>query len=371
MPSSLPMLSLKALNRATLQRQHLIGRSGMPALDMVQHLIGLQAQMPNPPYVGLWTRLQNFEKEDLTRLIKQKQVVRAALMRSTLHLVSGQDYLQLRPLIKTVLERQYLGSHGKQMVGLDPLEVTRAGRELLSQTPLNNQELGRALQQKWPDRDAQALGYAVRNFEGLIHVPPAGTWGDHRSPLLVPGEVYLDAELDPKPSLGNLLLRYLQAFGPATLKDMTVWSGLTHLKPALTEIQPALQVYRDEQGKELFDLAEVILPDPETPIPPKFLPDFDNILLSHADRSRIMAPDFKARVFTSNGIIRATVLIDGFVQGIWKVQQNKKRASLQIEMFQTIAAADQDLLQEEGQKLLHWMTPDAEKHELIWQVPAF
>ncbi|GEM48580.1 winged helix DNA-binding domain-containing protein [Deinococcus cellulosilyticus] len=364
MPTSPDVLSVRALNRATLHRQHLIQRSDAMPLDLIQHLVGLQAQMPNPPYVGLWARLEHFHKADLTCLIEERKVVRAALMRSTLHLVTAQDYLELKPLIQPVLERQYRGSYGKQLNGLDPAEVAAAAREILRQQPLNNQDLGLKLQEVWPDHDPHALAQAARNFEGLIHVPPAGTWGHHKSALLSPGEVYLGEAVASRPDLGQLILRYLGAFGPATLKDISVWSGLTSLKPALQERQGVLRTFRDELGRELFDLADAALPDPDLPISPRFLPEFDNLLLSHFDRSRVMDAAAKEKVFTRNGIIRSAVLIDGFVQGLWKVEEGQKGNVLRVQMFQPFSKQDRDMLVQEGLKLLDFVAEEGTENQV-------
>lgn len=369
MPTSPDVLSTRALNRATLQRQHLMERSDGSALQMIAHLIGLQAQMPNPPYIGLWTRLKHFQKADLIHLMETRKVVRAALMRSTLHLVTAEDYLRLRPSIQPVLERQLQGNHGKKLAGLHPEVVAEAAREILQAQPLNHQDLGLKLQEIWPDLDPLALAQTARNFEGLIHIPPAGTWGYHKSALLSPAKLYLAGEAAAEMTPGDLLLRYLRAFGPASLKDMSVWSGITSLKPALQEVRPALRRYRDEQGRELFDLADAVLPHPETPILPRFLPDFDNLLLSHFDRSRVMAPAVKDQVFTRNGIIRATVLMDGFVQGIWKIDHTQKGAILNIQLFQAVSNHEKDLLMQEGLKLLAFVTDGGTEHQVEFSGP--
>ena len=369
MPTSPDVLSTRALNRATLQRQHLMERSDGSALQMTEHLTGLQAQMPNPPYLGLWTRLKHFQKTDLTSLMENRKVVRAALMRSTLHLVTAEDYLRLRPIIQPVLARQLQGNYGKKLAGLHPVVVADAAREILQAQPLNNQDLGLRLKEIWPDLDSLALAQTARNVEGLIHVPPAGTWGYHKSALLSPAKIYLAGETAAELTPGDLLLRYLRAFGPASLKDMSVWSGITSLRSAFQEVRPALQEHRDEQGRALFDLADAVLPHPETPILPRFLPEFDNLLLSHFDRSRIMAPAVKDQVFTRNGIIRATVLIDGFVQGLWKVEHTQKGAVLNIQLFQPISGHEKDLLVKEGLKLLAFVTDGGTEHQVEFSGP--
>ena len=236
--SSESVLSKKALNRALLERQLLLRRSKLSVLEAINHLVGFQAQAPNPPYYGLWTRLEGFRQEQLTQLMIDRQVVRIALMRATIHLVTAEDCLMLRPLLQSVLERGLKGAFGKQLEGIDLQAVIAAGRMLVEQQPRTFHELGKMLQEQWPSYDPAALGAAVRTWVPLVQVPPRGLWGESGQAVHTSSEQWLHRPLSADASAEKLIRRYLAAFGPASLKDMQVWSGLTKLKEIIEELRP-------------------------------------------------------------------------------------------------------------------------------------
>ncbi|MDF2963322.1 MAG: hypothetical protein K0S39_5057 [Paenibacillus sp.] len=299
-----PVLGRQTLNRALLERQLLLRRAKLSALDAIEHLVGLQAQAPNPPYIGLWTRLAEFSHDELAQLLHDRQAVRIALMRSTLHLVSARDCLALRPAVQPVLDRGLKGTYGKRLAGVDIEALAAAGRALVEEQPRTFHELGKLLAERWPDRDPAALAAAVRTCVPLVQVPPRGIWGSSGQAAHTSAEAWLSQPLDAAPSPVAMILRYLGAFGPATVSDMQVWSGLTRLREVIDRLRPRLRTYRDEQGNELFDLPDAPMPDPDTPAPPRFLAEYDNMLLSYTDRTRIMAEKYRPLVFTDNGIIR-------------------------------------------------------------------
>lgn len=358
------ILSRRDLNRALLARQLLLARSDMPVLAAVEHLVGLQAQAPNPPYVGLWTRLQNFRHEQLSQLILDKSIVRIALMRSTIHLVTVDDCVTLRPLLQPVQERGLQGAFGKKLAELDLDALAAAGRALLEAQPLTYSELGGRLQEQWPQREAAALAQAVRCRLPLVQVPPRGIWGTSGQAAHTTAEAWLGRPLAEGASLEAMVLRYLAAFGPASVKDVQVWSGLTRLREVVERLRPGLLTFRDEQGTELFDLPGAPRPDASTPAPPRFLGEFDNMLLSYEDRTRIMDDEVKHRVFTANGIIRATLLLDGFVSGIWSFTQKRKAAVLTITLFRPLLGNEQKDIEAEAQQLLTFLAPSAESREV-------
>lgn len=352
---SAAVLGPKALNRALLERQMLLRRSNASVTDMIQHLIGIQAQAPNPPYFALWTRLENFQQEQLSQLIKNREIVRIALMRSTIHMVSARDCLTLRPLLQSVLERGLQSAYAKELIGLDMKEITAAGRALVEEQPRTFDELGKLLSERWPDCTKKALGNIVRTFVPLVQVPPRGIWGSSGQAAHTSAEAWLgQSSLASSPALDELLMRYLAAFGPATIKDMQVWSGLNKLRGTVERLRPHLRTFADEQGNELFDLPGAPLPDMDTTAPARFLSEFDNMLLSYADRSRIIDEKYKPLVFTINGIIRSTFLIDGFVRGTWKIEQTRGAAALSIHPFEPLSQTDQSSLAEEGSRLLNF-----------------
>ncbi|HEU4536341.1 MAG TPA: winged helix DNA-binding domain-containing protein, partial [Polyangiaceae bacterium] len=281
-------LGLRALNRALLERQMLLRRERRSASAAIEHLIGMQAQIPAAPYVGLWTRLEGFRPEQLSELIAGRRAVRIALQRSTIHLVTADDCVALRPVLQAVQARNlYTASpYGRQLEGVAIDELVAAGRALVEEKPRTHAELGRLLQQRWPRHEAIALAYGVRNLAPLVQVPPRGLWGKAGQALCTTAESWLGRPLASHAEPDGLMLRYLAAFGPASARDAQAWSGLTKLGDAFERLRPRLRTFADEQGRELFDLPDAPLPDPDTPAPPRFLPDYDNVALGHADRTR-------------------------------------------------------------------------------------
>jgi len=340
------VLSQRELNRALLSRQLLLDRVDLPeeadrrravVAATIEHLVGLQAQAPFPPYYGLWSRLGGFRPDDLAALITDRSAVRIAVMRGTIHVVSARDCLPLRRVVQPVLDRGLRGSFGKQLAGVDAAAVAAAGRELVEAEPMTFSALGQALAERWPDHPPAALAQAVRAHVPLVQVPPRAVWGRAGQSLHTSAEHWLGqaAAADPAapPTLAALVTRYLAAFGPATARDVTAWSGLTGLRAVVDELRPSLVTFRDEQGAELLDLPTAPRPDGDVPAPVRLVAEFDNLLLSHADRSRVVHPDHLKRFYTINGIFPGSVLIDGFVAGLWRLARTKSAATLTIEMF--------------------------------------
>jgi hypothetical protein len=361
--SSQAVLSQRALNRALLSRELLLDRVDLPdaagrrravVMEAVEHLVGLQAQAPFPPYYGLWSRLGGFRPEDLAALLTDRSVVRIALMRGTIHLVSARDCLPLRRLVQPVLDRGLRGSFGKQLAGMDPAAVAAAGRELVESEPMTFSQLGEALAGRWPGHSPAALAQAVRAHVPLVQVPPRAVWGRAGQSLHTSAERWLGpaAAADPPgpQTLAGLVTRYLSAFGPATARDVAAWSGLTGLRAVMDELRPSLVTFRDEQGTELFDLPSAPRPGEEAPAPVRLTAEFDNLLLSHADRSRVVHPAHLKRFYTINGIFPGSVLIDGFVAGVWRLARTKSTATLTVELFGS--ARDRDQVAQEAERML-------------------
>ncbi|MCJ8014134.1 winged helix DNA-binding domain-containing protein [Paenibacillus sp. KQZ6P-2] len=362
---SVKVLDSRALNRATLARQMLLCRADIPVLDVVEKLIGLQAQALNAPYFALWSRMENFQQEQLSELIRDRKVVRMALMRSTLHLVSAPDTLQLRPWLQGVMERSLKGAYGQQLKDMDLGQLAALGRKLVEDKPMTSSELGQYLLEHWPELPSKAATAAIRNLVPLVQIPPRGIWGESGQATHTSLEAWLGQSLCPRPDTEILIRRYLAAFGPATVKDIQVWSGLTGLNKTIERLRPELVTFRDAQGAELFDLPDAPRPDGSTPAEPRFLGEFDNILLSYADRSRILDDRYRSRVFTINGIIRSTILIDGYVSGTWKLISERKKTVLSIESFISLSQKETDALMTEGARLLHFAAPENHSQEVI------
>lgn len=359
------VLTTRALNRALLARQHLIERADLSPEAMIEHLVGLQAQAPNPPYYGLWTRLRDFQTADLSRLIERRRVVRISLMRSTIHLVTADDCLAIRPLLQDVHVKRFLNTYGRLLTGLNLDEVGAVGRRLVEERPRTFSELAELLGQRWPERDARALAQTVRALVPLVQVPPRGLWGQSGQAAHTSAESWLGLKLADTTDLPRLIRRYLAAFGPATVQDMQTWSGLTALRGVVKRMRPELLVFQDERGRELFDVPEAPRPDPEMPAPTRFLPEYDNALLSHHDRTRIISDEHRSVVFSVNGIIRGTVLRDGFVAGTWKTACQRGAATLTVELFG--AVEDRSQLEDEGEQLLRFAFPEAESRDIRFE----
>jgi hypothetical protein len=357
-------LDRRAVNRALLARQLLLRRHPMTATEAIEHLVGMQAQLPTAPYVGLWTRLEEFGHDDLAKLLTERAVVRIALMRSTIHLVTVRDCLALRPVIQPCLDRMLKGSFGKQLDGLDLDELATAGRALVEERPRMFNEIGELLQERWPDRDPLALAMAVRTAIPLVQLPPRGVWGVGGQAVHTSTEQWLDRPLDKDTTPDDIVLRYLAAFGPATVMDVQTWSGLTRLREVLDRLRPRLRTFVDERGAELYDLPDAPRPEPATPVPVRLLPEYDNLLLSHADRTRVMADEHRKRYNTQRGAMRGSVLVDGFFRGLWKVERSRGAATLVVEPWERIAEPDQESIAAEGARLLDFAADDAAEHDI-------
>src|SRR3984885_2771599 len=365
-------LSARALNRALLDRQLLLRREPLPGatgpradrvIETVEHLVGLQAQAPFPPYYGLWSRLDGFRPGDLSSLILDRRVVRIGLMRGTIHLVSANDCLALRPVLQQVLERGLRANFGRQLTDVDRAELARAGRELVEDRPMTFSELGDALAPRWPQYPPNALAQGVRALVPLVQVPPRAVWGQAGQAAHTSAEAWLGQRLAASASPDEVVLRYVAAFGPATVADAQAWSGLTRLREVVGRLEPWLRTFRDEQGRELFDLPDAPRPDPDTPAPVRLVAEFDNLILSHADRARVISGPDRQRLYSKNGIFSGTVLIDGFVQGMWRVTIARRAAVLTVEMFGPVGRRDRDAVAAEGERLLDFAargSPDAE-----------
>jgi hypothetical protein len=355
------VLSLRELNRATLERQMLLERQSVPVAKALTRVAGLQAQAVIPPYVGLWTRVEGFRREQLTKLIERRRVVRATLMRHTLHLATADDYLVLRPAIQPALTRSFTGTARKRIEGLDLEPIIRSARRHLRQGPATFAELRDLVSKLAPDRDPNVLAYAVRTFLALVQVPAGGTWAYSTTAPYALAEDFLGRPVPDSSEPHELILRYLAAFGPAATRDVQAWSGIAGLKTAVEELRPRLRSFRDERGTELLDVRRGPVPSGETPAPVRFLPDYDNVLLAYADRSRVIRDEHRPAVFLNAGRVRATFLVDGLVAGTWKLERAKRATTLVLEPFGRLSKRDRATLTSEGERLIRFQEEDVLK----------
>jgi Winged helix DNA-binding domain len=356
-------LDQRALNRGLLERQMLARRWSVPARDAIERLVGMQAQVPLAPYVGLWSRLDPFAVGDLARLLTDRQVVRTHLMRVTLHLLSARDCLALRPVLQPAIERGFFASpFAKNLAGLDLEPIVTAALALMRERPRTRAELSALLSSQWPGRDASSLAYVATYLEPLVQVPPRGVWGASGQATWTTVDSWLGRPVGPGSSIDALIIRYLAAFGPASAADMRAWSGLSGLREVVERLRPSLRTFRDERDVELFDLPEAPLPDPESPAPPRFLPEFDNVLVAYANRDRIIPAEHHQWVVTHLGA--PMLLVDGFVRGTWKIVRADAQATLQINLLDRLGAADRQAVSAEGARLLSFAASDAHAHDV-------
>lgn len=349
-------LDQRVLNRTLLARQGLLERSTRPASDMIERLVGLQAQEPIDPYVALWTRIVDFDPAELSRLIESRAAVRMGLLRGTLHLVTARDALAHYPILADVMARSWRSSpFAKRLVGVDLMSVLRAARAAIEDRPMTPSELGLALAPGWPDRDPTSLAYAARFLLPLVQVPPRGLWRRTGRPTNTTAEAWLGAPTDDAPNVDDLVRRYLAAFGPATVADIRVWSWLTGLREVVDRLRPDLRTFRDGAGRELLDVPDGPLATGDEPAPIRFLPQYDNVFLSHADRSRILHPTITVAELTWRG----GVLVDGYVGAAWRIARDRTGATLTVTRYATLDAPQRAAIEEEGHRLLAFLAPDA------------
>ena len=358
------VLGRRSLNRALLARQMLLNRRRVPVGEALEALVGMQAQEPQAPYVGLWSRVEGFEPEELSQLIDARGAVRGSLFRATLHLVTANDWRSLRPLIAPVLARGLRSSpFSRALTDIDLPEVLALGRKLLAERPRTRAELGPLLAEQF-SVDPTSLAYAVSYLEPLVQVPPRGLWRRGGQARWTTDQEWLGPARASDLSLQGLILRYLAAFGPATIQDIQAWSGLAQLRAVANALRGRLASFEDEQGRELFDLPDSPLPDPEVPVPVRFLPPFDNAILAHADRARIIAPADRDRVWADR--LMRTFLVDGFVAGTWQLDA----AVLRVKPFRALSASDRRAVKEEARRLLAFVAPDASAPEVQLGAPG-
>ncbi|AYF74080.1 winged helix DNA-binding domain-containing protein [Nocardia yunnanensis] len=354
----MPELSLRTLNRTLLLRQKLNERAAMPAAELVRHLLAVQGQEPNWPYIGLWARLTDFRHEDLVRLLQDRTVVRATTIRRTVHLSHAADYRWLYPTVRPAVEPALRSTYLRDATtGLDIAELATAGKELLAGRTVARRDLGKQLAARFPGREPSALVHALGIVRPLLHDASAGAWGAWRgrSVAVSLAEEWLDAGVDANPQPETLIRRYLAAYGPATVADIQEFAGVTRLAEVVTRLRPELAVYRDESGRELFDLPDAPIADPDLPAPVRFLPAFDNSCLGHRDRRRIIGDTDRARIakIASGGV--PFYLVDGFVHGRWDLDGS----TIRITPWHPLSASAAAAVRAEAERLLPILVPDA------------
>ncbi|MFI6977186.1 winged helix DNA-binding domain-containing protein [Embleya sp. NPDC050154] len=363
------VLDTRALNRATLARQLLLDRADVPTLDAVAHLCGLQAQEPQEPFVGLWSRLRAFDPAVLSGLLTGRRVVRTGLMRRTVHLVTAEDVLAWRARHDDMLRQRVLGVYRRDLDGVDLDALAAAGRAVMADgEPHTTAEITRALAETWPKTEPRALGEMVISaLVPMAQLPPRGVWRTRAGVRHLPLATWLGREVDPPAPDGSdpvgraLVRRYLAAFGPAASADLRAWCGLAGLPAAIAAVREELVSFRDERGRELLDLADAPRPDPDTPAPVRFLPAFDNAILGYHDRTRII--DYEHRGLSVAGA--RVVLVDGRVAATWTVETG----TVVVTPLRPFSRADRTAITEQGQELAGFLS-DNDSHRIRIDPPT-
>jgi hypothetical protein len=363
------ILKLRELNRATLKRQMLLKREPLPVLAAVERLVGLQAQLPVAPYVGLWTRLPDFRREDLARAIEDRKIVKATLMRATLHLCTAEDYLRFRTALQPMLSGAG-DAIAKQRGGkFDSTKLLAEARRYIGEKPRTFAEISDWVVKLMPGQDVGAMRYTVRTNLPLVQTPIATGWSYSAKPEFTLAESWIGRPVAGEDNLPELVRRYLAAFGPASVTDAQAWLGMK-LKETFEKLRPGLQTYHDEGRRELFDLPELSLPSTDVPAPVRFLPEYDNLLLSHSNRTRVIADAHRSKVYLPGLRVAATILVDGFVRGTWKIEKIKNAATLAIEPFAKLTKPERAALSEEGERLVRFVEATANSFDVRFASPA-
>jgi hypothetical protein len=363
-----PVLTLRELNRAALARQMLLERESVPVATAIERLAALQAQWAPSPYIALWSRLVNFERERLWNAIEKKHtVIRARLMRGTLHLVSARDFypyaVATQDLQRGAWNRLQIGQ------GVDPKAVAKLAVAFAREPRLKEDVVAHLTKRvgsfggpyKW------LIWRFVSAHADLVSAPPGGHWayGGTNAPYVAARHwIARGARPGEEDAIRHLINRYLTAFGPASLADIAQFAGQVpaRIRPVLERLAPSLRRFADEQGHQLFDLPRAPRPSADVSAPVRFLPRYDELLIGYEHRDRVIAAKHRAAVYSKNAIIEAVFLVDGVAAGTWAAETTKSQAVVRIRPFGTLARADRAAAVEEGESLARFIAPDAKTH---------
>lgn len=358
------VLTTRALNRATLARQMLLERSERGIAEATAFLCGLQAQQTHDPYIGLWSRLRGFRHEDLTALIVERTLNRATTMRGTLHLHTADDLFGIRALVQPFLEGAWQSNFKKRLGEEDPKAVLRLARRLIDKGPMTAGALGKRLKEKFASADPLSMTALLQMHDILVQVPPTRIWGSGHAPLLTRAQNWLQPPHQRPLGRKELVRRYLAAFGPASVNDMQIWCRLTRLGAEFEALGDELVRFTDEDGRELFDLADAPRPDPDTPAPVRFLPLYDNVYLGYDDRRRMLSAD-TAHMLSMFRQFKPAVLVDGMVAAGWVISVKKDAAVIEIECYRKMRNAERRQLEFEGLAFLRFMQAEAKSWDVV------
>lgn len=340
--------------------------------DMLREIVGLQAQEVKDPYLGLWSRITDFEHDQLASMLLARSAVRASLMRGTIHLVTADDYQMLFPATYRLHLRAVHSVAGAKLVPAEHhAAITTQAREMLAEAPLTAAQIGEKLAKSWPEHERHSLSQIVRFLLPLLQVPPRGVWGPQNTsrPAWTMPDRWLGVNIPEEVGLPHeMIRRYLRAFGPATMPDITAWSGVTNLKKPLLELGVEIVTYQNESGAMLYDLSGLEIAPEDIDAPVRFLPGFDNALLGHKDRTRIISDENRAIIGTPNGMFASTFLVDGFVAGVWRVMNEQ----LQLVAFEPLSQLNLREVEHEAERMAPFWTGEELPAAWVdpWKLPG-
>jgi hypothetical protein len=361
--SAPPVVSLRQLNRWTLARQHLLKRVDLDAVAAIERLAGMQAQYSPSPYLGLWSRLHDFRRDELDTALTQDLVLKATLMRGTLHLVSARDFDRYRVVSRAPNHIYSQTVRQLEALGADVDAIRARIIAAVGERPYKRMELQALVRDLLPPDVSAYAGWSTVALSGhLLNLPDDarfGYFGGSRYRLAPP------VECEPDDAFRHVATAYFTAFGPATRADLAQWSGQTvaSFLPALDSLD--LVTFRAEDGRTLLDLPAAPRPDPDIPVPVRFLPKWDNLLLAYARRERVLPEVHRTIVIRKNGDVLPTFLVDGQVAGTWDAPL-RGRAVLTLTALDLLAARDRAAVEEEGERLLQWLRPETDRHVIRW-----
>jgi winged helix DNA-binding protein len=358
------VLTRRQINRATLARQMLLGREAVSPVAAIERLVAMQAQWPRPPFIGLWSRLKAFDRAQLSAAFERRTVVRATFLRGTIHAVSARDFVALRPAVQPALDAGMRGILRNRLHGVDLTRLTARARKVLSEQPAPFEALRDRFLRDDPAADERAMGYAVRMLLPLVQVPVKdAAWAFPAQACFALADEWLGREIAREPAPPDVLIeRYLAAYGPASAAAVQAWSGLAGpaVRAGLQRLAPRLRRFRDEDGRELFDVEAGARPPGDVGAPVRFVPEFDNLIATRADE-RFVARAHRPRVFLSALRIAATVLVDGFVAATWKLQPAKNAVTIIVEPFTRLSAQVRQEIGAEAEAVARFAEPAASR----------
>jgi hypothetical protein len=349
------LLSLRDLNRAVLARQFLLERHALSAPAALGRLLAVQAQLARAPFVGLWARTRDFSSTELRDAIRRREVVRATMVRGTLHLMLAEDLLAFRAALRTETE---LTLPGGRRLTLDELEPSLSIAREHFRTPASFEALRERIELAGLD-EVRMRAYAARLLLPLVQTNSEAPYGFDAGGEFVLADAWLDASVAEQPDMPGLVRRYLAAWGPATPGDFAAWSGMKAVARWFDALGDDVVTFRDERKRTLYDLRDAPRPGGETPAPARLLPEFDGVMLGWQDRTRMISTDDARLIANRNLQIPAVMLVDGFVRGTWKLERTRKAATLTVRAFRRLATREAEAVEHEALGLIRMFEGDA------------